>query len=140
MSKFKIAAEWAVFITDIVLGIVLASLLITNLINLSKSEIFQKDGTPEYILSSIEREDYGSAGIESRKMRLGIKIDEPMQEFYKVGSYADLMFWERIYAESGSEDTAEDCRKLCDEIRSTLPEYEKVYDKIDGTLEKSVTK
>ena len=140
MSKFKIAAEWAVFITDIVLGIVLASLLIANLINLSKSEVFQKDGTPEYILSSIEREDYGSAGIESRKMRLGIKIDEPMQEFYKVGSYADLMFWERIYAESGSEDTAEDCRKKYDEIRNTLPEYEKVYDKIDGTLEKSVTK
>ena len=140
MSKFKIAAEWAVFITDIVLGIVLASLLIANLINISKSEIVQKKGTNEYILDYLEREDYGTAGRTSRQMRLGEKIDEPMQEFYKVGSYADLMFWERIYAESGSEDTAEDCRKQCDEIRNTLPEYDKVYDKIDGTLEKSVTK
>ena len=140
MNKLKIAAEWAVFITDIILGIVFISLLISTLSNISRSEVVQKDGTSEYILDHIEREDYGTAGIESRKMRLGEKIDEPMQEFYMVGSYADLMFWEKIYAESGSELTAEDLRKQYEEIKDTLPEYNNVFEKIDDTLEKAVEK
>ena len=139
MNKLKTAAKWAVFITDIILGIVFVSLLISTLSNLSKSEVVQKDATRDYILDYIEREDYGTAGIESRKMRLGEKIDEPMQEFYMVGSYADLMFWERIYAKSGSEAAAEDCRLRCEEIRNSLPEYGNVFEKIGDTLEKAVT-
>lgn len=140
MNKLKIAAKWAVCITDIILGIVFVSLLISTLSNISKSEVVRNDGTREYILKYIEREDYGTAGIESRKMRLGEKIDEPMQEFYKVGSYADLIFWEKIYAEGGSELTAEDCRKQYEEIRNTLPEYKNVFEKIDDTVEKAVIK
>ena len=134
MNKLKIAAEWAVCITDIILGIIFIGLLISTLSNISKSEVVRKKGTNDYILDSIERDDYGTAGIMSRKMRLGEEIDEPMQEFYMVGSYADLMFWEKIYAEGGNESTAEDCRRQCEEIRNTLPEYEKVFEKIDDTL------
>lgn len=122
------------------MGIIFIFLLISTLLNLSKSEIVQKDGTEEYILKYLEREDYGTAGITSRQMRLGEKIDEPMQEFYMVGSYANLMFWEKIYAESGSEFTAENCRRQCEEIQNSLPEYENVFRKIDDTLEKAVTK
>ena len=140
MNKLKIAAEWAVCIADIVLGMAFILLAFSILSNLSKSTIIQKKGTSEYILDYLEREDYGTAGITSRSMRLGAKIDEPMQEFYMVSSYADLMFWEKIYAESGSESTAEDCRQQCEEIKNTLPEYEKVFRKMDDTLEKSTAK
>ena len=140
MNKLKTAAGWAVFIIDIILGIVFISLLISTLSNLSKSQVIQNKGTSEYIIKYIEREDYGTAGIVSRAMRLGTEVDEPMQEFYMVGSYADLMFWEKIYAESGSDHTAEDCRKQYEEIKNTLPEYKKVFEKIDDTLEKAVAK
>ena len=140
MNKLKIAAEWAVCIMDIVLGIAFVVLLLTTLSNISKSKFFRNEGTREYILKEIEREDYGAAGIESRAMRRGANIDEPMQEFYMVGSYADLMFWERIYAESGSEAAAEECRLRCEEIRNSLPEYGNVFEKIDDRLETAVTR
>ena len=138
MKKIKIAAEWAVLIADIILGFVFVSLVISTLSNLSKSQIVQKNGTDEYIVKYLEREAYGNAAMSSRGMRLGDEIDAPMQEFYTVGSYADFMFWEKIYAESGSESTAEDCRQQCEEIRKSLSEYENVFEKIDHTLENAV--
>ncbi|HAG14011.1 MAG TPA: hypothetical protein DCG49_09145 [Ruminococcus sp.] len=140
MNKMKTAAKWAVLIADLILGITFVVLVISTLSNLSKSEIVQKEGTDEYIVKYLEREDYGNAAMSSRQMRLGEEIDAPMQEFYMVGSYADLMFWEKIYAESGSESTAEDCRKQCDEIRDSLSEYENVFEKIDHTLENATAK
>ena len=140
MNKLKIAAEWAVCIADLVLGMAFILLAFSTLSNLSKSQIIQKKATSDYVLDELEREDYGSAGMISRRRPLGAKIDEPMQEFYMVGSYADLMFWEKIYAESGSELTAMDCRQQCEKIKNALPEYEKVYKKIDDTLEKATAK
>ena len=140
MNKLRIAAEWAVCIADLVLGMAFILLAFTTLSNLSKSQIFQKRRTSDYILDELEIEDYGSAAIISRRMRLGAEIDEPMKEFYMVGSYGDLMFWEKIYAESGNEATAEDYRKQCEEIRNSLPEYEKIYKRIDDKLEKATTK
>ncbi|MBR3536587.1 MAG: hypothetical protein IKN85_12245 [Oscillospiraceae bacterium] len=137
MNKLRIAAEYAVLIVDIILGIAFVLLLCKTLEHLSESELIRKEGTSEYIINYIDREDYGAAAKESRKMRLGEKIDEPMQEFYKVGSYADLMFWEKIYAESENESTAEECRKQCEEIKNSLPEYEKVFKKIDAAVEKA---
>ena len=140
MNKLRIAAEWAVLIADIILGIAFVSLLVTTVSNLSKSEIFQKKGTSDYILKYIEREDYGAAAKMSGRSRLWEQIDEPLKEFYMVGSYADLMFWEKIYAESGRGSTAEDYRKQCEEIKNLLPEYENVFEKIDNTVEKAASR
>ena len=87
--------------------------------------------TPDTLRMYIERENYGTVASLSRPIRAGAKLSETDIDYYRIGEYAELLFLKEVFERTQNADTA---RKFEDEIlsiRSKMPAYNAVFDRID---------
>ena len=94
--------------------------------------------TPDVIRSNLERENYGVAAVYSRPIRGGAVIADEYTDYYKLGEYADLLFLKEVYSEAGNTGTADDCVKRLDEIRSGMPDYGSIFDRIEWSAKNAI--
>ncbi|MCR5251581.1 MAG: hypothetical protein K6E50_13345 [Lachnospiraceae bacterium] len=129
---------WIIILLDIVLGLVFFKALIGASEELSWVYIEKGGIRPDDILSYLDRKDYGTVAIMARSYRIGSKVRDEDEELYLMGEYADLLFYERIFAEDGQTEEAADFEKRRGEIRGVIPEYESVLDDMDQGIEKGL--
>ena len=53
-----------------------------------------------------------------------------------IGEYADIIFLKNVYEKTGDTGTCDSMEKRAAEIRSELPDYAVIFDKIDHSIEK----
>ena len=92
------------------------------------------------ILSYLDSENYGIAAVLARPGRVGDETNEADEDLYLLGEYADLLYWEKLYAADGKEEAAKRCSDRRAEIRELIAEYGTVMDKMDQSIEKAVVK
>ena len=93
---------------------------------------------PDSLRKDLERENYGDAAFLSRPIRCGAEVDENDMDYFMLGEYADLLFLKEIYAEAGNEQTLAACEERLNEIRTQMPEYEALFDKIEWSAQNAI--
>ena len=101
---------------------------------------YMEEGTiiPDSIRSNLERENYGVAASLSHPIRGGAEVDARDRDYYMLGEYADLLFLKEIFAEAGNTETLKNCEERLNEIRSEMPDYGSLFDKIDYSAKNAV--
>ena len=123
---------------DIVLGVIFASKLMKASEKLSWAYYESDDVNTSSVLDYLEWEDFGTAAMLSRSYRIGAEVDEADEELFKLGEYADMLFYGKIYEESGMQQRAQDCDGRRSEIRKDMADYAAVLDKMDDSLENAI--
>ena len=128
----------------IVLDVLVAIFFFVQLINASRKLTFayveRGDIRPSSILSYLDWESYGVAGVLARPGRVGESVKEEDQDLYLLGEYADLLYWEKIFAADGNEGSASKCVERRKEIRNLITEYGTLLDKMDQSVENAIKK
>lgn len=137
MSKKKLIFL-IVLAADIVLGIVFVSKLMAASEELSWAYYESDDVNTSSVLNYLEWEEFGTAAILARSYRIRAKVDEADEELFKLGEYAEMLFYGKIYEASGMQQRAQDCDGRRSEIRKDMAEYAGVLDKMDDSLEKAI--
>ena len=131
-----------VLLVMVVLDVLVAIFFFIQLINASKELTFayveRDDIRPSSILSYLDWESYGVVGVLARSGRVGDSVKEEDQDLYLLGEYADLFYWEKIYAADGNEGSASKCAERRGEIRNLITEYGTILDKMDQSVEAAV--
>ena len=90
------------------------------------------------VLDYLEWEDFGTAAMLSRSYRIGAEVDEADEDLFKLGEYADMLFYGKIYEESGMQQRAQDCDARRSDIRKDMADYAALLDKMDDSLENAI--
>ncbi len=118
-------------VVNVILGIAFLALVSGAVEELKFNYVEIDTLTPDSIRKYLERENYGVAASLARPIRGGAEIDEEYMDYYMLGEYADLLFMKEVYAEAGNTQTVESCDKRLDEIRTKMPDYGSLFDKIE---------
>ena len=94
---------------------------------------------PDTIRSYLNWENYGVAASLSQSIRGGAEIEEEYMDYYMLGEYADLLFLKEIFAEAGNTETLNACEVRLKEIRSQMPDYGSLFDKIDHSAKNAIS-
>ena len=137
MSKKKLVFL-ILLAADIVLGVIFVSKLMAASEKLSWAYYESDDVKTSSVLDYLEWEDFGTAAMLSRSYRIGAEVDEADEELFKLGEYADMLFYGKIYEESGMQQRAQDCDGRRSEIRKDMADYAAVLDKMDDSLENAI--
>ena len=124
-----------VFVISLAVNIILAFVLmfaVSGAIDELQFNFVEEDTIrPDSLRMYLDMENYGVAATLSHPIRGGAEIEEEYMDNYMLGEYADLMFLKEIFAEAGNTDMLTDCEKRLEEIRSAMPDYGSLFDKID---------
>ena len=93
---------------------------------------------PESIRSYLERENYGVAAAQSHRIRGGAEIADEYMDYYMLGEYADLLFLKVIFEEAGNTETLEKCEERLEEIRTEMPAYGSLFDKMEISAKNAI--
>ncbi len=127
----KKAVLFISIVVNVILGIAFLGLAAGAIEELKFNYVEKDTITPDSIRSYLERENYGVAASLARSIRGGAEIDEDYTDYYMLGEYADLLFMKEVFAEAGNTGTVEDCEKRLNEIRTEMPDYGGLFDKIE---------
>ncbi len=119
---------------NIFLGIALISCLFEAGEKLKFEYVEQDNIEPESIHDYISREYYGTAAKLSAGIRGGKTPKEEDEDYYRLGEYTDLLFQTEIMKKAGNEATAKKFEEQAAQIRADHPQYNQLFDKIDGSL------
>ncbi len=87
--------------------------------------------TPNNLRNYLEWENYGVVADLSRPFRGGAEVAEQYRDYYMLGEYADLLFLKEIFVETQNTETVNTFEKRLEEIRSQMPEYGSIFEKIE---------
>ena len=87
--------------------------------------------TPDSIRQYLNRENYGVAASLAHPIRGGADIKEEYMDYYMLGEYADLLFLKEVFKEAGNTQTVESFENRLGEIRTEMPDYVSLFDKIE---------
>ncbi|MCR5283536.1 MAG: hypothetical protein K6E18_09215 [Lachnospiraceae bacterium] len=118
-------------VANLVLAIFLIGLLPKAIEELHFSYVERDTILPNTIRNYLDWENYGVAASLSRPIRGGAQVFEEDADYYKLGEYAELLFLSKVFAAAQNTDTAEKCESRMTQIRSEMPSYDTVFDKID---------
>ena len=118
-------------IVNVILGMAFLALVSGAVEELKFNYVEIDTLTPDSIRKYLERENYGVAASLAQPIRGGAEIYEEYVDYYMLGEYADLLFMKEVYAEAGNTQTVESCDKRLDEIRTKMPDYSSLFDKIE---------
>ena len=125
-------------VLDILLGIV----FFVNLVAASEELVwvyYEKEGMqPADILKYLDWESYGAVAVMSRAGLVGAKVKAEDQAYYLMGKYADMLFQEKTFEAKGDGKAAKRCGERRTAIRTALPEYGAVLDKMDQSMENAL--
>ena len=131
-----------IFIISVIVNIILAVLFLAAAAEavreLKFSYVEEDTIRPDNIRSYLERENYGVAASLSHPIRGGAEVAAEDRDYYMLGEYADLLFLREIFAEAGNTETEHAFNERLDEIRSEMPDYGSLFDKIDLSAENAV--
>ncbi len=127
-------------VVNIILAIVFVVTTALATEELKFSYVEEDTIVPDIIRSNLERENYGCAASFSHPIRGGAEIADEYMDYYMLGEYADLLFLKEIFTESGNTQTAENCEKRLDEIRSEMPDCDSLFEKIEWSVLSRVVK
>ena len=94
---------------------------------------------PDTLRSNLERENYGVVASLSHPIRGGAEVAEDDRDYYMLGEYADLLFLKEVFAEAGNTETLDACEQRLKEIRSQMPDYGSLFDKIDHSAKNAIS-
>ena len=124
-----------VFVISLAVNIILAFVLmfaVSGAIDELQFNFVEEDTIgPDSLRMYLDMENYGVAATLSHPIRGGAEIAEEYMDYYMLGEYADLLFLKEIFAEAGNTDMLTGCEKRLEEIRSAMPDYGSLFDKID---------
>lgn len=124
-----------VFVISLAVNIILAFVLmfaVSGAIDELQFNFVEEDTIrPDSLRMYLDMENYGVAATLSHPIRGGAEIAEEYTDYYMLGEYADLLFLKEIFAEAGNTDMLTGCEKRLEEIRSAMPDYGSLFDKID---------
>lgn len=123
-------------LVNLLLAIGLVSLLPQALEKLHFSYIEKDSIRPESISNYLEWQNYGTAAALSRPIRGGARVFEEDADYYRLGEYAELLFLKEVFKKAENGDTAEKCENRMTQIRSEMPDYGSIFDKIDQSCPK----
>ena len=127
---------------SIIINIILATVFVVSLPGAMGALVFeyveQDTIRPDTLRKNLERENYGTVAALSRPIRGGAKVSGTDADYYKLGEYAELLFLKEVYAKAGNADSAKACEDRISEIRTDMPEYGYVLDKIDLSVANAV--
>ena len=118
-------------IVNIILAVVFAVAAIGAADELKFNYVERDTITPDSLRMYIERENYGVAASLSHPIRGGAEPAQEDREYYMLGEYADLLFLEEVFKEAGNNDTAKSCEDRLEKIRTELPDYKNLFDKME---------
>ena len=131
---------WISVVVNIILALVLIVLLAKAGGELKFNYVEEDTIAPDTIRSNLERENYGVAAVVAHPIRGGADIADEYMDYYMLGEYADLLFIKEIYVKSGNTQTVAECDKRLEEIRSSMPDYGSLFDKIDYSEKNAIAK
>ena len=128
-----------VFIISIIVNIILSVVFLVEAAGAAdelKFNYVEEDTlTPDTIRSNIERENYGVAAARSQPIRGGAEVADEYMDYYMLGEYADLLFLKEVFAVAGNSQTAKTCEERIEEIRSSMPDYGTLFEKMDWSAQ-----
>ncbi len=136
----KKAITWVIVGIDVLLAFFFFHKLIEASEELVRAYYDRGELRASSILSYLDSENYGIAAVLARPGRVGNEANEEDEDLYLLGEYADLLYWEKLYAADGKEEAAKRCSDRRAEIRKLIAEYGAVLDKMDQSIEKAVVK
>ena len=125
-------------IINIILAIAIIALASDTYNKMQFSLVREKSMGPEVIMSGLDRENYGVVARFARPIRGEAEIYDKDKDLYMIGEYADVLFNKEIFENSGDTDS---CKAMADRaarIRSEMPDYSVIFDKIDYSVEHAV--
>ncbi len=132
----------SILVASIVINIILAVVLVLCLFaagdSLNFEYVEQQTIRPDSMRAYLDRENYGTVASLAHLIRGGEEPAEEVEDYYRLGEYADLLFMKEIFARSGNEDTLKYCEDRVAQIRSGMPEYGILFDKIDLSVKNAV--
>lgn len=130
-----------IFGISIVINVFLALIvifLLSEAIHGLKYTYFGSSTATDSMYDYLEWENYGVAARAAHSVRGGAKVADVDLDYYRLGEYADLLFFKEIYEKSGNTDTLKACEDRMSEIRSEMPDYEVIFEKIDYSVENAI--
>ena len=124
-------------VINILLVIILMGLIVSTVDKLRFSYIRESSIGTDVLISSLDMENYGVMARFSHPIRGGADIPSDDKDLYMIGEYADIIFLKNVYEKTGDTGTCDSMEKRAAEIRSELPDYAVIFDKIDQSIEKA---
>ena len=131
-----------VLVISVIVNIILAIILIITAGEAAEKLKFsyvEKDTiTPDSLRMYLDMQNYGVAASLSHPIRGGADIADEYMDYYMLGEYADLLFLKEIFAEAGNTETLKGCEERLAEIRTQMPDYGSLFDKIDLSAKNAI--
>lgn len=126
-------------VINIFLGIICFFFLVQAYGKLQFEFAVQDTITPDSLRMYLDRENYGVAASLSRPIRGGAEVAEEDLDYYRLGEYADVLFLKEIYRKTGQQAMLERLENEASGIRSEMPDYGVIFDKIDLSIENALS-
>lgn len=122
-------------VVNVILAAVCLMIILSALDGLMFDYVHEDAIRPDSLRTYLDRENYGVAAALSHPIRGEAKVADEDIDYYMLGEYADSLFLKEIFARSEDKDTYNAFEDRLSEIRNEMPEYDKIFDKIDLSID-----
>ncbi|MBE5870698.1 MAG: hypothetical protein E7294_05515 [Lachnospiraceae bacterium] len=133
-----------IFRISVLLNGILAVVLVISMAHAMKEIDRNKENHSLWRMANILMEDkveeqaYGWLGAQTRPSRYGAKEYPNNRNYYRLGEYADLLFFREVYQAGGEKEQAADCGERINELKEELSGQSAVLDKIEQSVQKAL--